>query len=162
VTLGADELLAGSALTFEVTVPAAMLRPGTAPPSGTKGTEDTSTVVLRPLSVRDLQRITRAARDQDQLASVLSVERALVKPSLGVAQVASMHAGLAQFLLAKVMEISGLEVDAATLEATAAEPLAKAAFTLSEAFGWTPQEVQALTLGQVLLHLEMLKERAVG
>ena len=31
---------------------------------------------------------------------------------------------------------------------------------LAEGFGWTPSEVSELTLGQVLLHLEMLGERA--
>ena len=47
--LTADELLAGSALTFEVEVPAALLTAGVA----TTG----RTVRLRPLTVHDLQRI---------------------------------------------------------------------------------------------------------
>ena len=38
-------------------------------------------------------------------------------------------------------------------------PLAKAAFILAKEFGWTPQAVNDLTLGQVLLHLQMLKQQ---
>ena len=37
-------------------------------------------------------------------------------------------------------------------------PLAKAAFVLAQEFGWTPREVGELTLGQMLLHLQMLAE----
>jgi len=34
------------------------------------------------------------------------------------------------------------------------------AFLLASEFGWTAQQVRELTLGQVLVHLEMLKEAA--
>ena len=35
-------------------------------------------------------------------------------------------------------------------------PLARACFVLAREFGWTPEECAALTVGQVLLYLEML------
>lgn len=157
--LTAEELLAGGALTFEVEVPAAVLRPGG---GAAAGGGPSRTVVLRPLTVADLQRVVRAAREDDTLASVLTVHRALVEPELGVAQVAALPAGLVEHLLARTLEISGMSADAAELRAAAEAPLVRAAFVLAKELGWTPEEVQSLTLGQVLLHLEMLRERAAG
>ncbi len=157
MTLSADQLLAGSALTHEVEVPSSLL-----PGVSQREDAERATVVLRPLTVRDLQQVANAAREQDQLASVLTVQRALVEPRLGIGQVAGMHAGLVQFLLGQVMDLSGLTADGDALAASASEPLARAAFALSDAFGWTPEEIQGLTLGQVLLHLEMLEQKAAG
>jgi hypothetical protein len=63
--LSADELLAGAALTHDIEVPAAVLGPA--------GPSEVSVrkVRMRPLAVRDLQRVTKAARDDDSLLSVL-------------------------------------------------------------------------------------------
>ena len=71
-----------------------------------------------------------------------------------------MHAGLVEFLLNQVNRISGIDATREELAAAADAPLAKAAFVLAERFGWTPQEVSELTLGQVLLHLQMLDGRS--
>ena len=84
---------------------------------------------------------------------------ALVEPELTIAQVTTMHVGLLQFLLERVNELSGVSVSAAEIAQAVDAPLAKATFVLAEEFGWTPQEVGELTLGQVLLHLKMLGER---
>ena len=89
--LTADELLAGSALSFEVEVPAHIL---SAAAKGTGGR-----VRLRPLNVRDLQLIARAAKDNDALTSALMVQTALEEPRLTVAQVNTLPVGLLQFLL---------------------------------------------------------------
>ena len=70
-----------------------------------------------------------------------------------------MHAGLVQFLLDQVNHISGITLPAPELNQAVEAPLARAAFLLAQAFGWTPQEVSSLTLGQVLLHLQMLHEQ---
>lgn len=35
-------------------------------------------------------------------------------------------------------------------------PLVRAGYRLACAFGWTPQQLQAMTLGQVALYLELL------
>jgi len=37
-----------------------------------------------------------------------------------------------------------------------ASPLVRAGYRLARAFGWTPQQLQTMTLGQVALYLEML------
>lgn len=153
--LTADELLAGSRLTFDIAVPAALLSPGGADPAQA----GPQRVRLRPLTVQDLQLVSRAARENDQLLGALMVQRSLVEPAIGVSEAVAMHVGLMQFLLEQVNRISGIAPSPEELDAAAASPLARAAFILAREFGWTPQEVNALTLGQVLLHLEMLKER---
>jgi hypothetical protein len=155
VTLSAEELLAGSSLTYEVTIPPGVLAPadGRALPAGA------ASVTLRPLTVRDLQLVTRAARDSDTLVATLMVQRALVAPEMTVAQVAGLHVGLVQFLLHEVNRLSGITATAAELNEVSEAPIARAAFVLTREFGWTPQQVNELTLGQVLLHLQMLRDK---
>ena len=152
--LTAEELLAGGGLTFEVEVPDAVLRPA----EDADG-EAPTTVRLRPLTVRDLQLIHRAAKESDSLTATLMVQRALVEPEMNIAQASAMHVGLLQFLLGEVNRISGISATSEQLSGAMEAPLAKAAFVLAQEFGWTPQQVNELTLGQVLLHLQMLKER---
>ncbi len=161
MSLSAEELLAGSALTFEVDVPAEVLRPGSGTaPAAAPDREAASRVRLRPLTVRDLQLISRAAKENDSLVAALMVQRSLVEPELSVAQVSGMHVGLVHFLLGHVTRISGIDASAGDLAAARQSPLAKAAYVLAKEFGWTPQQVSELTLGQVLLHLEMLNGKA--
>ena len=64
-----------------------------------------------------------------------------------------------QFLLSKVQEISGITVAREDIDEAVADPLAKAAFVLAREFGWTPQQVNELTLGQILLNLKMLQSQ---
>lgn len=156
--LSADELLAGSELTFEVELPVEVLNPGG--DAGTGGSDGLKAVRLRPLTVHDLQLISRAAKERDNLIATLMVQRALVEPEMSVPQVSTMHVGLVQFLLSEVNRISGISASKEQMEAAVGDPLTKAAFVLSSEFGWTPQEISELTLGQVLLHLQMLKERS--
>ncbi len=150
-SLSAEELLAGSETTHTVEIPAAVLKPEDALDGAEPGE-----VVLRPLNVRDIQRITQAAKEQQILTSVLMVQQALIRPKLTVEQVGSLSAGLVQFLLAKVNAVSGLSLDGDDLEQAVRAPLARACFILSREFGWTPAQCSELTLGQVLLYLEML------
>jgi hypothetical protein len=154
--LSAEELLAGSALNFEVEVPAAVLHPGD---GAGNGDGEGGTVQLRPLTVRDLQLVSRAARESDSLLATLMVQRALAEPAMSVAQVSTLPVGLVQFLLHHVNRISGIAATSDQLASAAEAPLAKAAFVLAREFGWTPQQVGELTLGQVLLHLQMLREK---
>jgi hypothetical protein len=155
VTLSAEELLAGSSLTFEIEIPAGVL----APTDGASSPAAARKVTLRPLTVRDLQLITRAARDSDTLVATLMVQRALVAPGMTIPQVAGLHVGLVQFLLHEVNRISGITATSDELSAAGDAPIARAAFVLCREFGWTPQQVNELTLGQVLLHLQMLREK---
>lgn len=156
--LSAEELLAGGAITHEVDVPAQILQPAIAGQPSAENDSPALRVRLQPLTVRDLQLIARAAKESDSLTSTLMVQRSLIEPEMSVAQVAAMHAGLVQYLLEQVNQISGITPTEQTLSNAMEAPLTKAAFILSKAFGWTPKEVSELTLGQVLLHLQMLKE----
>jgi hypothetical protein len=154
--LTSEELLAGSSLTFEVEVPANLIHPG----NGGLADGKSSAVRLRPLTVRDLQLISRAAKESDSLTATLMVQRALVEPEMSVAQMSTMSIGLVQFLLKQVNHISGITTTAEQLSSAVEAPLAKAAFILAKEFGWTPQQVSELTLGQVLLHLQMLGRKS--
>lgn len=150
--LTADELLAGSAVRHEVQVPAALA----------DAARGAGRVRLRPLTVADLQLITRAARDNDSLVAPLMVKTALEEPKLTLAQVNTMPIGLLEFLLAEVNRVSGLVMPAAALDEAAAAPLARAAHVLASRFGWTPQQLGEMTLGQILLHLQMLGAAGTG
>jgi hypothetical protein len=149
--LSAEELLAGSDLTFDVDVPGAVLHPGD--PEAVDGT-----VRLRPLTVHDLQLIVSAASADDNLLATLMVQRALVEPALSVGHVAAAHAGLVQFLLHHVNRVSGIAASSDELARASQAPLAKATLALERAFGWTPAEVSELTVGQMLVHLQMLDQ----
>ena len=146
--LSADELLAGAALRYEIEVPAALVASGRGP----------GRLRLRPLTVLDLQRISRAARESDSLVAALMVKSAVEEPALSLAQVHAMSIGLLEFLLGEVNRVSGLVMPPAALEAAAEQPIARAALVLSKQLGWTPEQIGALTLGQILLHLQMLRD----
>jgi hypothetical protein len=106
--------------------------------------------------------VQKAAKDNDHLASVVMVQQALVEPKVSIDQVDKMHVGLVQFLLQEVNRISGLSMSADELENTVQAPLARACFVLAREFGWTPEECAGLTLGQVLVYLEMLGKKGEG
>jgi len=84
------------------------------------------------------------------------VQQALVEPALTVDQVHRLPAGLVEFLLAEVNRTSGLSLGGDDLTDAVHAPLARACFVLSREFGWTPDKCAELTVGQVLLYLEML------
>lgn len=151
MSLSAEQLLAGADLTVEVEVPTGLL----AAAEGVDAPER-PTVRLRPLRVSDLQVVGRAAEESDQLFATLLVQRALLEPALSIPQVAALPAGLVHFLVGEVNRVSGLDGAADAVASALEAPVAQAAFVLSRAFGWTPAEVNDLTLGQVLLHLELL------
>ena len=147
-TLTTEDLLAGSSLTHRVEVPAELV-PGAA--------EDAvHEVVLRPLVLADVMRLHRAAGDDGELASALMVQQAMVEPELTIDQVHRLPAGLVEFLLAEVNRTSGLSLGGDDLTEAVHAPLARACFVLSREFGWTPDRCAELTVGQVLLYLEML------
>lgn len=154
--LSADDLLAGAAATYTISVPAAVLRPAGDGAAAAVGAPAGGQVTLRPLTVRDVQRVAQAAKDQRLVSGVLMVQQALVAPKLTVEQAGSLSAGLLQFLLDAVNRISGLTVQDEDLDSALKAPLTRACFVLAREFGWTPAECADLTLGQILLYLEML------
>jgi hypothetical protein len=146
--LSANELLAGGSQQHLVTIPAALL--------ASKLEDEAQQVVMRPLTLNDVQLISKAAKDQDTLSSMLMVQSALVEPKMSVENVAKLPAGLVQFLLQEVNRISGLSLSKDELDNAIKAPLTKAVFVLAKEFGWTPSECAELTVGQVMLYLEML------
>jgi hypothetical protein len=150
MTLSAEELLAGGSLTCEVEIPAEVLKAG----GGELGDRR---LVLRPLTVRDLQRIGKASRDDEGLSAALMIQQALVEPALKADQVSQLPAGLARFLVDRINEISGIDTPRDALAELVQAPLAKACFVLAKEFGWTPEQVSGMTIGQILLYLEMAR-----
>ncbi len=159
--LNATDLLAGSHLVFKIKIPDEILKPLTEAGLD-ENSEQAQTVRLKPLTVKDLQRIARAAKESDDLLAVFMVQKSLVEPEMTIQQVLSMHVGLMQYLLQKVNQISGIETTTDQISLSLEAPLSKAAFILAREFGWTPQEINELTFGQILLHLEMLQEKTAS
>jgi hypothetical protein len=155
MTLSIEELLAGGSLTHEVTIPTELLN------SNGHGSAN-SQVALRPLTVRDLQRIAKAARDDDGLSAALIIQQGLVEPALKFEQVSQLPAGLARFLVDQINAISGISTPRNALDELVQAPLAKACFVLAKEFGWTPEEVSGMTIGQILLYLQMSSNEGVG
>jgi hypothetical protein len=151
MTLSAEELLAGGKLTHELKIPSDLL-------SSDAGNLADAYVVLRPLTVADLQRLGKAARDDENLSAALMIQQALVQPALKLEQVSQLPAGLARFLVQEIDRISGINTPQNALEELVQAPLAKACFILAKEFGWTPEEVSGMTIGQILLYLEMLRQ----
>ncbi|NDJ18998.1 hypothetical protein GS601_17190 [Myxacorys almedinensis A] len=150
MTMTAEDLLAGSSLTHEVDVPPELL--GSHEPHSTR-----SQVMLRPLTVRDLQRIAKAAHDDEKLSASLIIQQGLVEPALKLDQVSQLPAGLARFLVDRINSISGISTPQDELAELVQAPLARACFVLAKEFGWTPEEISGMTIGQILLYLEMAR-----
>lgn len=146
MVLSADELLAGSALSHEVALPAGLL--GEDP-------QLTGTVTLRPLTVRDVQRIARAAKEDRELAAALMIQQSLVEPALTADQAGRLQAGVARFLVDMINQHSGIDTPRDRLGELVQAPLAKACFVLADEFGWTAEDVSGMTIGQILMYLEM-------
>jgi hypothetical protein len=146
MSLTVEQLLGGGAVTQEVALPPDLL--------GGDGIADAK-VVLRPLTVKDLQRIATAAKEDESLSAALMIQQALVEPALKLEQVSQLPAGLARFLLDQINHVSGISASQNELKEVVQEPLAKACFVLAREFGWTPEQVSGMTIGQILLYLEM-------
>ncbi|MEM9552279.1 MAG: hypothetical protein AAGA05_13955, partial [Pseudomonadota bacterium] len=145
MTLTSEALLAGASATHLHDLPADLFGAG----------DDVRQVELRPLSVKDLQLIARAAKEDDSLSAALMIQQALVAPALSLEEVQRLPAGLARHLVEEINRLSGIDLPRNALEEMVQAPLAKACFVLAREFGWTPEEVSGLTIGQILLYLEM-------
>ena len=112
-------------------------------------------MTIRPLTVRDVQRISHAARDDRELAAGLMIAQAVVEPVLTTDQAGRLPAGVARFLVDAINELSGIDTPRDRLGELVQAPLAKACFVLADEFGWTAEDVSAMTIGQILMYLEM-------
>lgn len=152
VVLTAEDLVAGADATFEVELPANVF------PAATAVDRRTGRVRLRPLTVRDVHLIAKAAKADDVLTVALMIQKAVVEPALTDKDVARMPAGLVRFLVEQIDRISGLRSSDDELRGLAGSPIVQAFFVLTKEFGWTPDEIRRLTVAQVLAYLEMLTE----
>jgi hypothetical protein len=151
-----EELMAGREMTFEVGIPPAVLRPSAdGRPDGDAAAKK---IKLRPLTVRDVQLIAKAAKDDEVLTSVLMIQRAVVEPRLKQNEIADMHSGLVGFLVEHINRISGLSTTEDEVKELAESPIVRAFFVLAKEFNWTPQQVKEMTVGQVLGYLELLNQ----
>jgi hypothetical protein len=148
--LTAGDLLAGSSVVHDVHVPPAVLRPG-ADPSAADGTADR--VRLRPLSIGTLSVISRAARDDAGLVPLLMIKESLIEPALSLDAVRRLHVGLVHFLVGQINRVSGLTSDGEVLDDAVDAPSARMHLLLARHFGWTPDQVNQLTPGQVAVYL---------
>ena len=80
-----------------------------------------------------------------------------MEPALKSDQVSKLPGGLARFLVEQINTISGINTPRDALEELVQAPLARACFVLAKEFGWTPEEVSGMTIGQILLYLEMAR-----
>jgi hypothetical protein len=151
-----EELMAGREMTFEVGIPPGVLRPAAAGQPADGGAA--KKIKLRPLTVRDVQLIAKAAKDDEVLTSVLMIQRAVVEPQLKQNEIADMHSGLVGFLVEHINRISGLSTTEDEVKELAESPIVRAFFVLAKEFNWTPQQVKEMTVGQVIGYLELLNQ----
>lgn len=156
--LTVEELLGGATITREVTIPPEVLKPG----ENMKGSlPEGGKVILKPITVKDIQLISKATREDNTLISALMIQQSLVEPKLTHGQILSMHGGLVEFLVDMINTISGLKTDHQFISDAVQSPLVRACFILSKEFGWTPKEISEMTMGQILLYLEPLNYEVV-
>ena len=148
--LSVADLMGGADATRDVEVPRELL-------AGSAAIAADRRVRLKPLTVNDLRLISRAARDSDELTAALMVQRSLVEPALSLPELSRIPVGLLQFLVREVNTLSGISASEEEVARAIEDPMAQAAFRLSRAFGWTPEEIGRLTMGEVLTHLQLLK-----
>lgn len=158
MAITAEEILAGGSIKHRINIPENILYPEGTPRKDVK--ENENTVVLKPLTIKDIQLIAKAAKDNDILISTLMLKQSLVDPILTIEQISSLHCGVVKFLVDKVNQISGLNTPRDDLVELVQAPMAKACFILAKEFGWTPEEVSELTAGQILLYLEMATQNS--
>ena len=145
----AQDLLAGSGIIHDITIPQEILTPGVEPSNG----NSPGKVRLRPLSIATLTLISRAARDNVSLVPLLMIKESLIEPTLTLDQIRQMHVGLVHFLVNQINIISGLGASGETLENTANSAIGQTHILLAKHFGWTPDQVSQLTPGQVAVYL---------
>jgi hypothetical protein len=149
-----EELLAGKEMTFDLEIPPSILRPSLDGKNGGSAKR----IQLRPLTVKDIQLIAKAAKDDEVLVSALMIQKAVIEPPLKHNEIINMHSGLVSFLVDAINRISGLSTTEDEMREMIESPLVRAFFILAKEFNWTPQQVKELTVGQILGYLEMVNQ----
>jgi hypothetical protein len=154
--LSATDLLAGTAAEHDVVVPARILTPAGADDA------ESGVVRLRPLTVGTLVLISRAARDEPALVPLLLLKESLIDPVMTLDQLRALHAGMVHYLVAAVNTISGLSPDGDVIDDALASPAGQVHLLLAQHFGWTPDQVAALTPGQAAIYVAGAHDRPVA
>jgi hypothetical protein len=147
--LSAQDLLAGSTLIHQITIPESVLRPLSERDSASAA----ATVRMRPLSVGTLALISRAARDDASLIPLLMIKEAVVEPVLTLDQIRQLHVGLVHFLVGRINQVSGLDAEGQSWDDALSSSTTRAHLMLARHFGWTPEQVAQLTPAQVMVYL---------
>lgn len=160
-----EELMAGGSITHDIEIPDDVLFPGGNGKANADLQQTVSNVSnvskkvkIKPLTVKDVQLIAKAAKDDEVLTSVLMIQAAVVEPQLKQGVIAKMHSGLVRFLVDRVNQISGLTTTEDEMQEMANSPIVRAFFILAKEFNWTPQQVKEMTVGQILGYLELLNQ----
>lgn len=103
-----EDLLAGSAVTFDVVIPPELLQPGHSNATDGAHVDQARVVQLRPLTIGTFQLIMKAAKSDPGLIPLLMIKESLVQPVLSLEQVKRLHLGLVNFLIEQIRDISGL------------------------------------------------------
>ena len=151
-----EELMAGGDISYEIKIPAEVLHPSVNGHSADQKAENI--VKLRPLTVKDVQLIAKAAKDDEVLTSILMIQKGVVVPQLKQNDIAQMHSGLVRYLVDRINHISGLTTREDEVQEIADSPIVRAFFVLAKEFNWTPQQVKEMTVGQILCYLEVLNQ----
>lgn len=152
----AEELLAGKEMTFEVEIPPEILSPSLQ--QSLEKNVPAKRIKLRPLTIRDIQLIARAAKDDQVLTSILMIQKAVIEPKLKQNDIDDLHGGLVRFLVNHINQVSGLSTTEDDLRDITESPLMRTFFLLAREFNWTPQQVREMTIGQILGYLEMANQ----
>ncbi|UCH93945.1 MAG: hypothetical protein JSV88_27265 [Candidatus Aminicenantes bacterium] len=154
-----EELMAGGSITHDIEIPQDVLYPdGNGKANADQQKTVNKMVKMKPLTVKDVQLIAKAAKDDEVLTSVLMIREAVVEPQLKQGVIAKMHSGLVRFLVDRINRISGLTTSEDELQEIADSPIVRAFFVLAKEFNWTPQQVKEMTVGQILGYLELLNQ----
>jgi hypothetical protein len=154
-----EDLLSGRDMAYDVVIPDAILFPTLdETDQASEGSPAGKRIRLRPLTVHDIQLISKAARDDEVLTSVLMIQRAAVEPPLKQNQVSEMHSGLVSFLVHCINRISGLSTEEDEVRQMTDAPIVRAFYVLAKEFHWTPEQVRSMTVGQILGYLELLNQ----
>jgi hypothetical protein len=100
--LTAEELLAGTSVTYDVVIPQTLLG------SNAETAGNPRTIKIKPLSMGVFQLIMRGAREEPEMIPVLMVKEGLAEPKLSVAQIKSLPVGLVEFMVDHIRELSGM------------------------------------------------------
>jgi hypothetical protein len=151
-----EDLLAGATMTFDVVVPGNVWRPGEN--SKVKENEQERILQLRPLTIGAFQLIMKAAKNDLGLIPLLMIKESLVQPALSLDQIKQLHLGFIDFLIGHIRKISGLTEKKKPINDWGDSQLVQAGYLFARAFGWTPRQLQEITVAQVSIYLQMLEE----